>query len=415
MKTIKAAKKSKFAAGLLALCLGAGLLAGCGQSAASLDKSAFLYDMSAITVPDTVRLVALGEASHGASELQQMKADVFQALVANGDCRVFAIEGDFGGCAKVDEYIHGGAGTAQEAVGQIGFRIYRTQELADLVEWMRDYNQTAPVGQDLHFAGFDMQRYDNNKAYLLQYLADAAPELEASYREKFETLTDETMYDLPQETLSAAQRDLETLMQEMEQTLPVAQQDEAFAFARQCAQSMLENTQLRQSTSQYNALRDAAMKNKVDWLCERYDGQIFLNGHNGHIAKVSAVGYDCMGAQLAQSYGDAYFAIGTDVATCRFNGQTGDGYQEFTVENKNALTSQLAGAPGNAYYLDFAAVAADPAWQAVLGSTQKMMALNVTFDAWQKWISATHTLRVVPQDSYNAVIVLNSTTPTHLL
>lgn len=71
-----------------------------------------------------MRIVCLGEASNGASELQQLKADVFKALVINNNCRVFAIEGDFGSCAKVDEYIHGGSGTAEEVVVSCEFSIF---------------------------------------------------------------------------------------------------------------------------------------------------------------------------------------------------------------------------------------------------------------------------------------------------
>ena len=120
---------------ILAVALGVCLLfSGCSQSAPLLSQSAFVSDLSQITVPDSVQIVGLGEASHGASELQQLKGEVFRALLTHRQCRVFALEGDFGGCAKVERYIHGGSGTAQEAVGEIGFRIYRTQEMAELVE-----------------------------------------------------------------------------------------------------------------------------------------------------------------------------------------------------------------------------------------------------------------------------------------
>lgn len=74
-------------------------------------------DMGTITVPDDVLVVGLGEASHGVKEYQEMKAEVFQALVQNKGCRTFVIETDFGSALKVDAYIHGGEGTAGEAAG----------------------------------------------------------------------------------------------------------------------------------------------------------------------------------------------------------------------------------------------------------------------------------------------------------
>lgn len=260
----------------LAFTLSISLLAGCSQSTPQLDNSIFEYDVSSITVPDPVRIVGLGEASHGASELQQLKADVFKALVANNNCRVFAIEGDFGGCAKVDEYIHGGAGTAEEVVAQIGFRIYRTQELADSVQWMREYNQTAAEGEELHFLGFDMQRYDNNKSFLLSYLENVAPHLSGEYERKFADLTDKKMYDLKDASLASAESDISALISAMSKDIAQSEQDTSFGFALQCAQSMLVNTQLRRSSTQYNTLRDTAMKNNVDWICNQYEGLIFI-------------------------------------------------------------------------------------------------------------------------------------------
>lgn len=82
----------------------------------------------------------------------------------------FALEGDFGGCEKVNRYMNGGEGTAKEALSAIGFAIYRTDETESLVEWMRDYNSTAENGEKLRFYGFDMEQYAYNYCYFLEAL-----------------------------------------------------------------------------------------------------------------------------------------------------------------------------------------------------------------------------------------------------
>ena len=111
-------------------------------------------NVSDITIPDSVRIIALGEATHGNAEFQQLKLDVFKLMVEKYGVRAFALEGDYGGCEAVNRYIHGGAGTAQEAAAAIGFPIYRTEQMAHLIEWMRQYNMTAKEGEDLRFYGF---------------------------------------------------------------------------------------------------------------------------------------------------------------------------------------------------------------------------------------------------------------------
>ncbi|MDD3221555.1 MAG: erythromycin esterase family protein [Clostridia bacterium] len=413
-----------YAVATAGLVLCASLFTGCGQrtpsqpvssvaesieDAPDLDISALVYDTAEITIPESARIVALGEASHGAYEMQLLKTEVFQALVTNNDCRVFAIEGDFGGCAKVEEYIHGGDGTAEEAASQIGFAIYKTEEMADLIQWMREYNETAGEGRDLHFLGFDMQRYDNSKAYLLSYLYENTPELAAEYEEKLALLTNENMWNLTSDELKSAEADLTSLIETMDGGSFDAD------FAKECAQSMLEFVQVRLNESQYNVYRDAAMKDKVDWICSHYDGLIFINGHNGHITKESSSGYECMGALLYNSYKDAYFPIGTDIANCTFNSQTDDGFEVCSVENANTLTAQLDTTKGNYYYLDFSRVAEDTSWQNVLNSKQRMMALNISLNQAMINFKPAYTLEIIPSESYDGLIVVNQTEPTHLL
>ena len=144
------------------LCLSAAicftLFTGCGntKSSISADLSYTQSDIGTISVSSDVQIVGLGEASHGVAQYHQMKLDVFKALVENNGCHTFIIEGDFGGALKVDQYINGGNGTAEEVVAEIGFAIYRTQEMADLVDWMRSYNETVSEKEALHFYGMDL-------------------------------------------------------------------------------------------------------------------------------------------------------------------------------------------------------------------------------------------------------------------
>jgi len=412
-------KSQSIAAILIAIAVLITCLSGCGQTTEELlDNSFFTADISGLSIGENIQIVGLGEASHGASEFQQLKGDIFKALVTNNACRVFAIEGDFGGCAKVNEYIHGGDGTAQEAVAKIGFRIYRTQEMADIVEWMRTYNETAPNGKDLYFYGFDAQRYDNNKELLFEYLTATMPTLAQTYASKLSSLTDEDMYSLDKSTLAQAVNNISALMLEMENqkssNLDATAQFE-YELALQYAQCILENTQLRGESSGYSKMRDALMAKKVEWIAQHEGGLIFINGHNGHIGKQSVSGYTCMGKLLDEKYGEAYFTIGTDAENTHFNALDGDTYKEFAVENENAFTNQLNGPDENLYYLEFAKASQDEEWQGVLTSQQRMTALNVDFSDIKKAVKLFYTLTVIPSKAYDGIIVMKNTEPTHLL
>ena len=90
---------------------------------------AYAEPVENITVPESAKIIALGETTHGNAEFQQLKLEVFKLMVKNNGVGAFALEGDYGGCEQVNRYIHGGEGTAQEAAAAIGFSIYRTEEM----------------------------------------------------------------------------------------------------------------------------------------------------------------------------------------------------------------------------------------------------------------------------------------------
>ena len=414
-------KVKRMTAIFMAAAMSMTLLAGCGGKTLTEEELSFCQtDIGTLTAPDHVKIVGLGESSHGASEYQQMKAEVFKALVKNNGCRTFVIEGDFGGGLKVDAYIHGGEGTAQEAVAELGFGIYRTKELAELADWMRSYNAEAAEGRDLHFYGMDMQRYDNNKEYLFSVLDEAAPELSEEYKEIFSRLTDDNRYVLDNSVLEQAQTDALALlkaMDEKEEEITAVSGERDFAFARECANSIYESSELCASGTDYNSLRDGHMAEKVEWFVSQGDGSlIFINGHNGHIGKSSVSSYTCLGAHLTEAYGDGYFAIGTDAAATRFNSQKDSGgFEVMEVKNKNDLNRQLDKLQGDYYYLDFSEVSEDSGWQEILNSSQKITSLNVGIAGWQKISKMFYTQAVVPSADFDGMIVFREVSPTAIV
>ena len=87
--------------------------------------------MESLAVPANARIIALGEATHGNKEFQELKLSVFRTLVETTNVRELILEGDFGGCALVNEYINGGEGTAEDITRKLGYRILSTSIMDD--------------------------------------------------------------------------------------------------------------------------------------------------------------------------------------------------------------------------------------------------------------------------------------------
>ena len=108
--------KKRIVTGLLSLTLAASMLAGCGlgKGASGMTKiegfDEVVTGIENIEIPEGVRIVALGEATHGNSEFQQLKREVFEILNEKHGIKALILEGDFGGCSLVNDYIQGGEG-----------------------------------------------------------------------------------------------------------------------------------------------------------------------------------------------------------------------------------------------------------------------------------------------------------------
>ena len=131
-----------------------------------------------------MELVGLGEATHGSAEFQEIKLDVFKKLVKDYGFTAFALEADYGDCLAANAYIQGGEGDAREIVNNMKFAMYHTGEMADILEWMRDYNQAVNENKRLRFYGFDMQNPDMTVPYLLDFMAENNIEADTSELEK---------------------------------------------------------------------------------------------------------------------------------------------------------------------------------------------------------------------------------------
>ena len=411
-------KLRKFLSACTALITCLALLTGCGNSAssASADLSYTQADVDMIPISSDVQVVGLGEASHGVAQYHQMKADVFKSLVNNNGCRTFIIEGDFGGALKVDNYINGGVGSAEEAASEIGFAIYRTQEMADLIEWMRSYNEAVSPEEALHFYGMDVQRFDNNKEYLFSVLDQTVPELSAEYTESFAQLTDENGYSLDKTSLNNAKEAAAELINQMDTAradIVELSGEYAFDFARECANTIYANCDV-QLSNDYNTTRDQYMYEKVEWFLQHGDGSIlFINGHNGHIGKTSVARYTCLGELLSENLGNGYYAIGTDAQKTRFNSQRDKGgFEVVEVSNSNELNSQLDDTDNNYYFIDFISAQSDERWEQIVSSEQTITTLNVGLSGMLKMLKSAYTVIIIPQSTFDGMIVFHAVTPS---
>lgn len=406
------------------------ILTGCSSS---LDISIeeldpVIQQVNEVTYPKKT-IIALGEATHGNKELTELKLLIFQNLVEQQDIRVFALEGDMGGCQKVNEYIQGGEGTAEQAVFEIGFAIYQTEEMVDLVEWMRSFNSTREASDQIRFYGYDMQRYDNSREKLLNILEKSTPELSKEYTDLLDGFTDETMYELDPNIVKSTIVEIEklnTYINEQRDIIISRTSKLEFDLALQYAECIKQNSELRLADKDYGTIRDEFMANNVSWILQHekefYDNNhIFITGHNGHIGKTTAtVGVKkIMGEILAEKYGDEYFAIGTEFYNSTFLASDYDTAErlEYQVQNSgdNCLSTLLHGNKIDSLYLDMGGIESGSNLEQYFNEKQPMSSIGDMFADYFSKNRGLYTQEIAPSQAYNGIVFIDTLTPSTMI
>jgi erythromycin esterase len=123
-----------------------------------------------------VRIVGLGEATHGTRENFQLKHRLIEFLVTEMGFTVVAMEVGYAGSQPINEYILHGRGDRASVLSGQGYVVWDTEEFSATLDWLRAYNQTVPDDRKVRFYGLDLFFNDVGRAEVLAYLTKTAPE-----------------------------------------------------------------------------------------------------------------------------------------------------------------------------------------------------------------------------------------------
>ncbi len=136
------------------------------------------------------RLVALGEATHGTREFFQLKHRMLEFLVSEMGFTVFGIEATMPEAFDVNEFVMTGKGDPARALAGLYFWTWDTEEVLDMIRWMRNYNVNPHHEKKVKFYGFDAQVPTRAARVALDFVSRDGTELPAG--------TKETLYEAGQ-------------------------------------------------------------------------------------------------------------------------------------------------------------------------------------------------------------------------
>ncbi|MBC9912905.1 erythromycin esterase family protein [Chitinophaga varians] len=262
------------------------------------------------------RIVALGECTHGTSEVFRMKHRLLEFLVTEMGFRIFTMEANLPETNVVNEYVLYGKGTPETALKAMNFWIWNTREVLEMVQWIRAYNMAHPHDM-VQFAGVDMQFGKGACNNLLQFASQYAPELKplidtvALYVEKYKA---RYTHPLSKDENAQMKKPLDKIAGIFDKERKRYQQQAGDSIVRWQEYNLVVLQQYLQSLSIFRGgyeFRDKCMAENVVWLTRQYPARkMVLWAHSGHVGR-SRQG---MGGYLDKVFGKDMLVIGFGAA-----------------------------------------------------------------------------------------------------
>jgi erythromycin esterase len=370
-----------------------------------------------------VRIVGLGEQTHGTHEFFEVKHRLLDFLVREMGFRVLVMEGSYAGWEQINEYVTGNRNDGDRALTEQGFWAWNTEEMKAVIDWARQYNKTVPATEQLRFVGIDPQFNQPAKSKLLDYLRRTAPERVAPTAAFFALEPDSlTRTDQAAGTMAALQSlytelgaYLEKRRKSDRDTTEIRQMQE---YVRVLAQDISTYADI---DSAGVAARDRIMAENFRRLVDREPpGTRFVFwGHNGHVATGGNSLFKPVGAYLRETYDSAYYALG-----CSFNAGTflardvtiadssRQWLNEFTVKPAPRLSVDwyLAQAGQKNFIIDFRTAPQTAASRAWLAEPLPMRSIG---SVYKSAVPSAYFYPVQLDERFDGLLFVTTSTRTH--
>ena len=276
-------------------------------------------------LPESTRLLALGQPLYHTNEFLVLRNQLFQRLVQAHDYTAIALDTGLARAREVDDFVKGCNKLSLDgALGRVagpGFGYHAADR--ELLSWMREYNRDVAMGQKIGFHGFRPTVLESPKEtlfFLLDYLeSQGTPE--PSRRARWQSLLcDDTVWEVADGSKTQAltlRLELEDLVADLERQRPKLWDRDRIAYLQALAHASVGRSLLAAHTTVSRAekrteLLDATAAEVLKNVLERESGRVLAVGHNTLFRTTSTSPGEGWppGAHLRSYLGEAFVAIG---------------------------------------------------------------------------------------------------------
>lgn len=315
------------------------------------------FDKKAPQKFTNARIYGFGEASHHNKEFFDIKAKFFKYLVEKQGVRVFMMEEHYQAEKGINEWINGGKGSRLTVVENFTIAPWYCNEVVDLLEWIRNYNQDKPKEEQIRFYGIDTQIGENLNKEIRDFISkynividdDLLKAVDECAEKQFTINVDKKWADNQLAKL-----------QEVEKILTEHQEKEDYTTILRTLNYLKRYIIYLQNTK--TEVRDKQMFKNAVWIMDNMEQneKVFIWAHNEHISKDGhSGGITNLGKLLKQKYNDNYYSVGFDFGSGILPGVIlkkgkvkGWEYHSLEKPYKNTFAETLNKANSEVFFID---------------------------------------------------------------
>lgn len=372
-----------------------------------------------------VRLVGLGEATHGTHEFFTLKHRLLEFLVTELGVTTFLIEASYPASLAVNDYVLYGQGDPAEALSQLGFWMWDTEEVSTLIAWMRAYNRAVPEAERVRFVGFDFQHSEAAMGVVTSFLARALPAAVEDTEATFAAMREGERVTRDATTSARVLPELRRLVGRLERergALIRATSPEDYERSLLHARVLLQHADAFSDPRTFVSKRNRFMAENIRALLSREapGTRAALWAHNEHVGTSAGE----TGAYLREWLGGAYYALGFAFDRGGFHARdpNSTGYGPLKVWQVDAATEGVlewyfAQVGAGNFLIDFRRAPQDALvrkWLATPGCFRMAGCIfsEETMEGWRWWRSCPRKVSLI--ETFDGVAFVEKTTPSRL-
>ncbi|MFQ6078779.1 MAG: erythromycin esterase family protein, partial [Thermodesulfobacteriota bacterium] len=332
----------------------------------SLDSSLLGADLESLREAiGSARVVGVGESRHDTREQLLLKGLLVRHLIQDLGVRALILEESFPHAVSLDRYVTSGEGDLRDLMnGLAGWYLWDTEEMLELVQWVRQFNKSRQPGQKVRIFGMDITAPALGVQGVIDFLEAVGTDIQLDAQalgldlqqgdfwpstwERYAALSDERRRELAENYEEL----IEVLKKERTRVIASSSKEEYERTLLLGEIGRMGNDFFSSAErEEAGAIRERGMAQTTLWILDQEipGEKAIIWTHNLHVAKSSFLmpglaegALEPMGVQLSEELGDAYIAIGGTFGTGSYPSDLPPGERVFEAVSEDIMDGALA-------------------------------------------------------------------------